>query len=299
MMPRRHLDIEALRALACIVDTASFSTTAQQLGRTQSAVSLQIKRLEQTVGQTLVRRVQGRVDGPTAEGVALLAYARQILRLNDEAYATVAQDAAPGTLRVGLPEELMESVFPAVMPQFQALYPRLRLFLQADTSVALRQLLADGALDLTIYKHCGDLASAADQVIWREPLVWMAGEAYRNMFPAQLPEALPLALFGENCVFRLAVTSALVRANIPWALQYTGSSTTGLSHAVRCGLGITALPRSLLGPGMALLANAALPDLPPAQLLVAYAAGSRSVAAGRFVGLISEALAQRNLQPMA
>ena len=296
MMPRRHLDIEALRALACIVDTASFSAAAQQLGRTQSAVSLQIKRLEQRVGQTLLRRVQGRVDGATAEGAALLAYARQILRLNDEAYATVARDAAPGTLRVGLPEELMESVFPAVMPQFRPLYPRLRLVLHADTSAALQQALAGGTLDLALYKHCGDAAPAQGEVLWQEPLLWMAGADYRDSSPILADGALPLALFGENCVFRLAVTAALARAGWPWSLHYTGSSTTGLCHAVRCGLGLTALPRSLLGAGMAVMSmvdGRPLPALPPARLLAAYAPGAVSPAAQRFVALTGEAMAAR------
>ncbi|MBI2278217.1 MAG: LysR family transcriptional regulator [Dechloromonas sp.] len=296
MMPRRHLDIEALRALVCIVDTASFSVAAQQLGRTQSATSLQIKRLEQTVGQTLLRRVQGRVDGPTAEGTALLAYARQILRLNDEAYATVAQDAVAGTLRVGLPEELMESVFPALMPHFRAQYPRLRLVVHADTSAALRRMLADGGLDLALYKHCGDEAPSAGEVLWQEALIWMAGVSYRDSPSALADGALPLALFGENCVFRLAATAALAQAGTPWLLQYSGSSTTGLCHAVRCGLGLTALPRSLLGVGMVELTavdGKPLPPLPAARFLAEHAPGAVTTVAQRFVAMVGEAMARR------
>lgn len=296
-MPRRHLDIEALRALACIVDSGGFSAAAAQLGRTQSAVSLQIKRLELVLGQTLLQRVQGRVEGPTAEGTALLAYARQILRLNDEAYATVAQDTEIGTLRIGLPEELMESVFPAVMPLFRALYPRLRLTLHADTSQALQQALAAGSLDLALYKHCGAQAPTDSEVLWQEPLVWMAGNAYRDSLTAPDEAGLPLALFGENCVFRLAVTAALAGAGQAWSLNYTGHSVTGLRHAVRCGLGITALPKSLLGPGMAELthiAGLALPTLPPARLLAAYAPGTPGTAARRFASLVGDAMGRRS-----
>lgn len=298
MMPCRHLDIEALRALVCIVDTASFSAAARQLGRTQSAISLQIKRLEQTVGQVLLHRVQGRVDGPTAEGAVLLAYARQILRLNDEAYATVAPDGLVGSLRIGLPEELMESVFPAVMPAFRAQYPRLRLFLQAATSAVLRQQLADGGLDVALYKHCGEAAPAASQILWQEPLVWMAGDAYQDGSPERAEATLPLALFGENCVFRLAVTAALARSGTVWALQYSGSSTTGLCHAVRCGLGLTALPRSLLAPGVveiSALGEQKLPELPPARLLAEYAPGAVTSAAQRFVLMMGEAMARRRV----
>lgn len=296
MMPHRHLDIESLRTLACIVDTGGFSAAANQLGRTQSAVSLQIKRLEQLLGQTLLQRVQGRVEGLTAEGSALLAYARQILRLNDEAYATVAQDTEIGALRIGLPEELMESVFPAVMPQFQTLYPRLRLTVHADTSLALQQALAAATLDLALYKHCGDSAPSDSEVLWQEPLVWMAGTAYRDSLATLDDARLPLALFGENCVFRLAVSAALARAGLVGSLTYTGSSTTGLCHAVRCGLGITALPQSLLGPGMAEITHIAhqpLPALPPARLLAAYAAGTPVTAAKRFASLVGEAMGKR------
>lgn len=293
----RHLDIEALRALVCIVETASFSAAAARLGRTQSAVSLQLKRLERSLGQVLLQRVQGRVDGPTAEGDVLLAYARQILRLNDEACAVVAQDPATGSLRVGLPEELMESVFPAVMSGFRARYPRLRLLLQADTSAALRQALADGGLDVAIYKHCGGEVPAGGEVLHREPLRWMVGEAWRDSPPAAVGGGLPLALFGENCVFRLAATAALARAAIAWSLQYAGSSTAGLCHAVRHGLGVTVLPRSLLGAGMVEIERVGtriLPALPDATFVAAGAPGEVSAPLRRFIAVVRDALAARD-----
>jgi DNA-binding transcriptional LysR family regulator len=186
------------------------------------------------------------------------------------------------------------------MAQFRALYPRLRLVLHADTSAALQQALAGGGLDLALYKHCGDAAPADGEVLWQEPLLWMAGAAYRDSAPAPDDGGLPLALFGENCVFRLAVTAALAGADWPWSLRYTGSSTTGLCHAVRCGLGLTVLPRSLLGPGMAVMSMAdgrPLPSLPPARLLASFAPGAISPAARRFVALTGEAMAARAPAP--
>lgn len=286
-----HLDLDALRALVAIVDQGGFSSAAEQLGRTQSAVSLQIKRLEQALGQTLLQRVQGRVDGPTAEGLALLAYARQMLRLNDEACATLACNAQPGSLRVGIPEELMESVFPAAMSAFRALYPRLRLFVQADAAAALRAALAEGRLDLGIYKDCGEAATEAE-VLRQEPLCWVAGEAYRDTLDAA-DGALPLALFGDNCVFRLAATTALAHAGIAWKLAYSGSSPTGLRHALRHGLGLGVLPQSLLGNGLVAVeacTGRALPRLPTARLLAAYAAGEVAPAARRFTAVVGDRL---------
>ncbi len=293
-MRTRHLDPEALRALVAIADTASFSAAAQQLGRTQSAVSLQIKRLEETLGQTLLRRVQGRVDGATAEGLALLGYAREILRLNDEACASIAPDAVAGTLRVGLPEELMESVFPAAMARFRALYPRMRLLVRADAAARLRDALADGELDLIVFKHCGGALPRQAETLWQEPLLWVVGEAWATALPAPLP----LALFGENCVFRLAATAALAKAKRDWLLAYTGSSLAGLRHAVRCGLGVSVLPRSLLQPGLCVVEKG-LPALPEARLLAA-AASDLPPAGMRLQALLGEEIAgQRGMAAAA
>lgn len=292
MMSLRHLELDTLRAFVAIADHGSFSGAAEQLGRTQSAVSLQIKRLEQAVGQTLLRRVQGRVDGPTAEGHALLAYARQLLRLNDEACAALACNAVPGSLRVGLPEELMDGAFPAAMPAFRALQPRLRLCVQADGAAAVRAALGEGRLDLAIYKDCAGELPAGVELLREEPLCWTVGEAYRDTLAAD-GGALPLALFGENCVFRLAATAALATAGIAWQLHYSGSGPGGLRQAVRHGLGLSVLPQGLLGDGLVAVeacAGIALPRLPPARLLAAYAAGEIAPAARRFVAVLGDCL---------
>lgn len=282
-MLKRNLDMEALRALVAVADLASFSNAAMQLGRTQSAVSLQIKRLEEMLGQVLLRRVQGRVDGATSEGQALIAYARQILRLNDEAYSCVAQDTAVGTLRIGLPEELMECIFPLAMPRFQALYPRMQLRLQSDTSANLQIALERAELDLILFKHCAAEPPPSDNNIWQEALIWMAGESHAN----QRPSPLPLALFSENCAFRIAATGALAKAGIVNQLVYSGSSLTGLRHAVHCGLGITALPRSLLQPGLVAI-ESGLPTLPLASIAARHTPGEFHPAAQRFVTLVGE-----------
>lgn len=136
----------------------------------------------------------------------------------------------------------------------------------------------------------------AGEVLWQEPLVWMAGDSYRDSSAALTGGALPLALFGENCVLRLAVMAALARAGMPWSLQYSGSSTTGLCHAVRCGLGLTALPRSLLAPGIAEISavdGQMLPALPDVRLLAEHAPGAVTTAAQRFVLLMGAAMAVR------
>ncbi len=275
-MTWRSLDLDGLRALVAIVDHGGFSAAAERLGRTQSAVSLQLKRLEHSLGQILLQRVQGRVDGPTAEGLALLAYARQLLRLNDEACAALSCRTGVGSLRIGLPEELMESVFAAALAAFRARYPLLRLSLQADPAAVVRAALGEGRLDLAVYKACGSTVPAGVRVLRDEPLCWVAGEAYRDSLTLS-DGALPLALFGENCVFRLAASAALAQAGCPWREHYRGSSLTGLRHALRHGLGLGLLPRSLLGAGLCEIqhcAGLALPPLPRTQLLAETGPGA-------------------------
>lgn len=116
----------------------------------------------------------------------------------------------------------------------------------------------------------------------------MAGESYA----ADLPKPVPLALFGQNCAFRIAATGALAKAGLAWQLTYSGSSTTGLRHAVRCGLGITALPRSLLIAGMVEVA-AGLPKLPFARIVACHASGEIQPAAQRFAALLGEEISKQ------
>ncbi|WP_371325356.1 LysR substrate-binding domain-containing protein [Dechloromonas sp. ZY10] len=275
-MTWRSLDLDGLRTLMAIVDHGGFSLAAEQLGRSQSAVSLQLKRLESSLGQTLVKRVQGRVDGPTAEGLALLGYARQLLRLNDEACAAISCRSVVGSLRIGLPEELMESAFAPALQAFRTRYPLLRLSLQADPAARVRAALTEGRLDLAVYKDCATALPPTARLLRDEPLCWVAGEAYRDSL-GLVDDALPLALFGENCVFRLAATAALAQAGYRWQVHYHGSSLTGLRHALRHGLGLGLLPASQLGDGLVAVQQCAgkiLPPLPRARLLAETGSGA-------------------------
>lgn len=271
----RHFDTELLRALVTIADTASFSTAAAQLGRSQSAVSLQIKRLEEQIGKPLLARTQGRVGGPTAEGRLLIDYARQILRLNDAAADVLFEPSLGGRLRVGVPEELMENAFAAVLDAFTRAYPRVQLSLHCDLSVQLAGLLDAGHLDMALLKSV-DANVRAKDTLWHEPLVWMRGATH-----APLNERpLPVALFQEGCVFRVAALAQLARHDMPWRVAFTGHSYAGLRHAVASGLAVAPLPLSLLGDSLSVVTEG-LPHLPEARLLVRYAVGTRIPAAQR------------------
>lgn len=282
MIPKRHFDLESLRALVAIVDSASFSRAAEQMGRTQSAVSLQIKRLEALVGRPLLDRLQGRVLGPTAEGRLLVDYARRILRLNDEAYASLAEAPLVATLRVGLPEDLMESLFPAVLRRALERHPRLQIIPRTDLSAPLLAEIEAGRLDLALIREAATEASG-DTVLWQEPLCWMAGEGFERDPSAPLP----LALFGDGCAFRLAATQALAQAGIAWEPAFRGHSYTGLRHALACGLGVSALPMSLLATGLKVV-DEGLPPLPDTRVVARFPRGGAGVGGAKLLEVLKE-----------
>ena len=284
--PLRHLDPELLRALTVIADSGSFSAAAAQLGRSQSAISLQIKRLEEAVGQTLLQRSQGRVLGPTAEGEVLLDYARRILRLNDEAYGCFQQSPLAGRLRLGLPEELMEQVFPLVHGDFSRDYPRIELTVRCDLSARLAALLEAGELDLAIAKRVVGNGEGKDdgwQLLRREPAIWCGSRSV-----TQRP--LPLAVFHEGCAFRMAAIAALAAQGIPWRAAFVGNSFVTLRQAVAAGLAITALPRSLALGLPEWQGEEALPPLPAVELVARLGPGEVAPAARRLLQMFTERL---------
>lgn len=280
----RNLDMDLLRALVAIADNGSFSAAALRLGRTQSAISLQIKRLEEAVGHPLLERSQGRVVGPTAEGRVLIDYSRRILRLNDEACACFARPDLVGRLRLGLPEELMESVFPRVLTDFTRDYPRVELSVRCDLSMRITALAEAGELDLAIAKGMPGESVVEGSNGWRllnrDPMAWLAGEGSNAMDL----RPLPLAVFHEGCVFRMAAITALAARGISWRPAFVGSSYTALRHAVAAGLAVTPLPRSLMAPGL-MEVRAGLPELPASELIVRFGPGEVLPSARRLLEL--------------
>lgn len=268
----RNLDIDLLRTLVTIADAGGFSSAAARLGRTQSAVSLQIKRLEDAVGQPLLQRSHGRVNGPTAEGSMLIDYGRRILRLNDEAYSCFTRPDFSGRLRIGLPEEVMESAFPAVLAEFSAACPRVELSVRCDLSSRLIDLAETGELDLALARRIAAAGEPASRHGWRvlrrEPLVWVTGEG-SNAIDRR---PLPIGVFHEGCVLRTAAIAALAGAQIPWRAAFIGSSFSALRHAVVSGIAIAPLPRSSLAPGL-LEVRDVLPALPEVETIIGFGPG--------------------------
>lgn len=230
---KRNLDLAALRALAAIADFGSVTRAAHVLNLTQSAVSMQIKRLEDGLDLVLLDRA-GRGVALAASGEQLLAYARRILALNDEAVARLTDSTYEGEIVIIVPHDIVYPHIPQVLRHFNAAYPRMRVKLQALHTKIAKTRLREGECDLilTTESHC----EPDGETLTRLPLVWIGapgGVAWRQ-------RPLQLAL-GRYCAFRPGIVAALDRENIPWEAAVESESDRTLEATVSCDLAVHAL----------------------------------------------------------
>lgn len=240
-----NLDIDLLRSFAAIADTGSFTAAAELVARTQSAVSVQVKRLEEIVGRRIIERTS-RSLALTASGKTLLGYARRILELNDESVRFMAEPPVTGEIRLGITEYFVPGELPGILARFAEAYPGVHLEVSMGLSRDLRQGLARKKFDAVIVRLA---ARESGQAIWSEQQVWAAREGFE---PAR-SAALPLALLPAPCVLREHAIQSLRRLKRPWKVAFTGSSMASVQAAIRAGLGVSILPRSSLLPGMQIL----------------------------------------------
>jgi len=227
-----NLDVQILRTLVAAQDLGGFGRAAEQVGRSQSAVSLQVRKLEQQLGERLFRK-QGRGLAPTEAGDAILAYARRILELNDEAVAAVRGAALAGRVRFGMPGDFAETWLPAVLGRFKRAHPAVAVEAAVDRNAVLLERLDRGQLDLALVFGGGGRGDAEE--LTRLPMAWIGG---RERSWAE-GEPVPLAVFEPPCVFRQPATAALDAAGIPWRVAFSSPSLSALWAAVDAGLGIT------------------------------------------------------------
>jgi DNA-binding transcriptional LysR family regulator len=232
------LDIDTLRSLIAIIDLKSFSRAAERLGRSQSAISLQIARLEGLVGHPLLERGRGRVIGPTARGAALVAHARRIVELNEQAVAVMRTPAAGERIRLGVPADFLERDFSATLGEIRARYPQAQLSLRTDVSARLAEDVGHGRLDLAFFKRAP--SNEAGAAIALEPMAWFGDAA-----AAQPGDPIPLVAFAEGCAYRDEALRSLRRAELGWTIACEAQSLSALIGAVKCGLGYAALPLRL------------------------------------------------------
>jgi len=233
----RHVDLDLLRAFQAVVESGSFASAAEQLGCTQPAVSLQVKRLETLFGQTLIERA--RPARATESGQTVLGYARRMLRLNDELLGRFDDRREGVVLRVGIPNDFSVAMLPVALSRFAATEPRLILDLQSDLSMSLLEELRAGQLDLVVAMTAERVSDLAVQT-WSERLVWVASPDVKPT----ADQPLPLICYPERCVYRGRMLKRLAEEGLNWRIAMTSSSFTSIIAAVEAGLGVSAFAES-------------------------------------------------------
>jgi len=276
--PPACFDLDVLRTLVLAVDLGGFVGAARRVGRTQSAVSLQMRRLEDHAGQPLFTRA-GRSFALTAAGELVLGYARRLLALNDEAVAAVRGSQLASPVRLGVLPDFAETWLPPVLARFARTHPAARLEVQVDRGLAMLDALDRGRLDLALVF---DADRARGVRLAELPMAWIARRAARWSSDARW--GLPLVMLDAPCAFRTAALAALDRAGIRWHVAFTSQSLNGIWAAVGAGLGLTVRTRVGVPRGLEVVGRGAgLPVLPAIALWLhdAPVAGSPLVAALR------------------
>lgn len=252
----RNLDLDLLRTLVAIADHGTFGAAAERLHRTQSAVTQQMQRLEEQVALVLFER-QGRGKQLTRHGNKLVEYARQLLNLNDEALRVLREGDLTGSLRIGAPHDVADTILPPLLSHIARASPALRLEIHVGRSPFLMESLRRGEIDLTVSTREDN--SLDGLVLRTSPTIWVCAAD----FAYEHGSTVPLILADEPSLFRKLALDALKEAGVPWRTAYFAPSLIGIKAAIRAGLGITARSIDLLGADMRVLGDKdGLPRLP-------------------------------------
>ncbi|MCK0197031.1 LysR substrate-binding domain-containing protein [Ancylobacter sp. 6x-1] len=256
------LDIDQLRTFMAIAESGSFTKASEVVHKTQSAVSMQMKRLEERVGKPIFTR-DGRASKLTDEGERLLDYARRIVKLNMEAVASLANAELSGRVRLGVPDDYADRYLPEIMARFSNTHPNVELTVVCDPSTDLMDRIDTGDLDLAIITDCDNYHRSETEIIRREQLLWVGSIRHA----LHLEPTVPLALGRQSCNWRQEAIKELQSLGKPFRILYTSSNSTAVSAAVLSGLAISVLPESGLRPGMRVLGPAdGFPPLPPCRI---------------------------------
>lgn len=249
------IDPTLLRALAAVKQTGGFSPAAGRLNLTQSAISHQIRKLEQLVGRTLVARTT-RVAVLTDDGEMFLACAHRVLSALDELDRRFRRREVSGVVRFGLPDSFLGVQLPDLLAKFARRFPNIQLDVSVGMSLDLRAMVDAGSLDLAVVMEVGD---ASDGTTLRsEQLVWVAAETFQHV-----RTSLPLALYPQPCINRRVAVDALARHGVVWHVAFTCPSPDGIEAALRSGLAVGVIGRSEVKPGLRVIGgDRGLPPLP-------------------------------------
>jgi DNA-binding transcriptional LysR family regulator len=288
-MSRINFDLDVLRSFVTGVELGSFARAAEKLGRSTSAISAQLKKLEEQAGTPVLRK-SGRGLALTPAGELLLAYARRLLELNDEAVTALRGIDLAGAVRIGMQEDFGENLLTRILGDFARAHPKVRIETRVTRNTELLAAIRNGQLDLALAwdggertPHCATLGEL--------PMRWI-GPAPDKM-PALAPgEPVPLVMFEAPCLMRSTAIAALDRANIPWRIAFSSSSLSGIWAAVGAGLGVTV--RTPAGMPSSLRTLEGLPALPQVGIVLHSAEVAPASSVKRLAEIVQESLLGRD-----
>jgi len=284
---RPLLDLEHLATFVAIVESGSLAGAAARIGRSQSAVSMQLKKLEDRVGLRLLNRDAHGV-ALTGAGDVLLQHARRFRNLNEAAWSALKEPALEGRVRLGMPDDYAVQLLPPVLGSFAAKHPKVAVELACEQSDSLMEGLAAGRIDVAVFTRS---AARPGRLLRREPLVWVGPPVVR----AEALDPLPLALYQPGSLDRELVLQALeVRAQ-GYRIAYSSPSIAGVLAALRAGLAVAAMTRCSVPQDLRLLPDGGrLPTLPALEVAIATSRATSSQAGG---GIVARAGGLTSTQP--
>lgn len=284
------VDTTVLRTFLALVETGSFSRAGALVGRSQSAVSEQIRKLEEMIGRKLIERTTRRLR-LTAEGEQFLQHARAMVAQSDAMLARFRAPEIAGEVRFGSPEDFAFAYLPDILGVFAAAHPSVELHVTCQLTLPLVEDFEAGGQDLIIVKQDPEQRYPAARPLWRERLVWVAAPALASGFTeASRGRPVPLVLSPSPCVYRGRATRSLAAAGVTWSGVFTSPSFAGQAAAVRAGLGYAVMPRAMVPAELVVLPD--WPDL--AEVEIALLGQSRlSPAAAALAGFIEARVARR------
>src|SRR5215813_8549826 len=229
------IDSDQLRTFMAIAETGSFTRAADVVHKTQSAVSMQMKRLEERLGRPIFAR-DGRSSKLTEDGERLLDYARRIVKLNVEALAAFSDAELTGRVRLGVPDDYADRYLPEIMARFSRAYPAVELTVICEETIHLLERIKANEIDLAIITNCSGSMTAEN--FRQERLLW----ATSNRHAVHTEERVPLALGRPSCAWRRAATECLETVGRPYRILYSSGNASAISAAVLSGLAVSVFP---------------------------------------------------------
>ena len=289
----QDLDISLLRTFVAIVDTGGLTSAGKKVGRTQPAITHQIKRLEDGIGRTLFDSNRRQLS-LTRDGEVFLEFARAILRLNDEARVRFSVPDIAGHVTLGTPDLYASYLLPEVLENFSRAHPNVEIELRCTRSVHLHAALERNEIDIALMTNQPDFRRG--ELVRREPLVWVAGGGGEP----ENRKPLPLAVLPSGSVYRHHALEALGNAGMQWSIRSICDSIAGLQAAVFAGLAVSVFPKCAVVPGVRCLDEAAgFPKLPPIDLVLHRKKHDVSDAAEQLAQFIARELSDSAIEDTA